>query len=94
MSPSVDGLATDGTLLLVGASMEPMEVTPVSLIMARRSVKGSPSGTAMDSQDCLEFSALTGIRPMIEKFSLDNASQAYERMMSGKARFRAVLTVD
>jgi D-arabinose 1-dehydrogenase-like Zn-dependent alcohol dehydrogenase len=94
MSPWVDGLATDVTLLLVGASMEPMEVTPVSLIMARRSVKGWPSGTAMDSQDCLEFSALTGIRPMIEKFSLDNASQAYERMISGKARFRAVLTVD
>lgn len=93
MSPWVDGLGIDGTLVLVGASMEPMEVTPVSLIMARRSVKGWPSGTAMDSQDCLEFAALTGVRPMIEEFPLEQASQAYERMISGKARFRAVLTV-
>ena len=79
-------------LLVVGATAEPIEVSPFSLIGARRSISGWPSGTSSDSQDTLRFSVLSQIRPMIETFPLDQAAQAYARMMSGKARFRVVIT--
>src|SRR5262245_6059908 len=94
MSALVDGLGLDGQLLVVGASTDPMSVTPVQLIMARRSIRGWPSGTARDSEDTLNFCALTGIRPMIETLPLEQAAAGYERMMSGKARFRVVLTMN
>jgi D-arabinose 1-dehydrogenase-like Zn-dependent alcohol dehydrogenase len=81
-------------LLVVGASMEPIEVSPLALIMARRSIAGWPSGTASDSEDTLDFSVLSQIRPLIETYPLERAPDAYERMMSGKARFRVVLTMD
>jgi D-arabinose 1-dehydrogenase-like Zn-dependent alcohol dehydrogenase len=93
MTRTVGGLGRDGKLLVVGASGEPIEVSPFQLIPGRRSVGGWPSGTATDSEDTLRFSALTGVRPMIEKFPLDHAAEAYERMMSGKARFRVVIQV-
>ena len=92
MTAVIDGLGVDGKLVVVGATADPIEVTPLQLISARRSIQGWPSGTAMDSQDTMSFSALTGIRPMIETTPLDCAAEAYERMMSGKARFRMVLT--
>lgn len=93
MSAAVAGLGVDGKLIVVGASPEPIEVPPIALIGARRSLQGWPSGTASDSQDTLAFSVLAKIRPMIEQYPLERAAQAYERMMSGKARFRVVLTM-
>lgn len=94
MSGTIDGLGVDGKLLVVGAAMDPIEVSPLQLIGGRRSVQGWPSGTAIASEDTLAFSALTGVRPMIETMSLERAAEAFERMMSGKARFRMVLTMD
>lgn len=93
VSPWVEGLSLDGRLVVVGADVKPIEVSPLALISGRRSISGWPSGTARDSEDCMNFSALTGIRPMIEKFSFDKAEEAYNRMMSGKARFRVVLEI-
>jgi D-arabinose 1-dehydrogenase-like Zn-dependent alcohol dehydrogenase len=93
MSELIDGLGVGGKLLVVGASADPMQVTPVQLIMARRSIQGWPSGTARDSEDTLNFCALTGIRPMVETFPFEQAAAAYDRMISGKARFRVVLTM-
>jgi D-arabinose 1-dehydrogenase-like Zn-dependent alcohol dehydrogenase len=93
MSALIDGLGTDGKLLVIGASMEPIEVTPIQLIMARRSIQGWPSGTAADSEDTLNFAVMSGVRPMIEKYPLERANEAYERMMSGKAEYRVVLTM-
>jgi D-arabinose 1-dehydrogenase-like Zn-dependent alcohol dehydrogenase len=92
MSAAVNGLGIDGRLMIVGASSEPIEVPSIALIGARRSLQGWPSGTATDSEDTLAFSVLTEIRPMIEPYPLERAAEAYERMMSGKARFRVVLT--
>ena len=87
------GLGTGGTLIVVGAAAS-LEVSPLFLIMGRRSVQGWYSGTAMDSQDTLAFSALSGVRSMNEVFPLERVDEAYERMMSGKARFRVVLTTE
>ena len=92
MSALIDGLGVGGQLLVVGASSDAIQVTPVQLIMSRRSVRGWPSGTAKDSEDTLNFCALTGIRAMVETLPLEQAAAGYERMMSGKARFRVVLT--
>lgn len=92
MSNAVGGLSIDGKLLVVGASMQPIEVPPLALIPGRRSIAGWPSGTSSDSEDTLDFSVLSNIRPMIETYPLERASEGYERMMSGNARFRVVLT--
>jgi D-arabinose 1-dehydrogenase-like Zn-dependent alcohol dehydrogenase len=92
MSAVQGGLAVHGTLLIVGAAPS-MEVSPVWLLAGCRSIKGWYSGTSIDSQDALAFSARTGVRPMIETFPLERASEAFDRMMSGKARFRVVLTM-
>jgi D-arabinose 1-dehydrogenase-like Zn-dependent alcohol dehydrogenase len=92
MSDAVGGLSVDGKLMVIGASMQPIEVPPLALISARRSIAGWPSGTSSDSEDTMDFSVLSGIRPMIETYPLERAPEAYERMMSGKARFRVVLT--
>jgi D-arabinose 1-dehydrogenase-like Zn-dependent alcohol dehydrogenase len=92
MNAVLGGLAVDGKFVVVGAADEPLEVSPLLLIMGRRSVLGWPSGTSLDSQDTLAFSALAGVRPMTEVFPLERATEAYERMMSGEARFRVVLT--
>jgi D-arabinose 1-dehydrogenase-like Zn-dependent alcohol dehydrogenase len=91
MSSVVGGLGIDGKLLVVGASGEPMEVSSMMLIGGRRSIAGWPSGTAPDSEDTLKFSVQSNVRPMIETFPLAKAAEAYQRMMSGKARFRVVL---
>lgn len=90
----VDGLGVGGELLVVGAPFEPMEISAVQLLLARRALQGWPSGTALDSQETLEFSAFAGVRPMIEKYPLTKVADAYERMASGRAEFRVVLTMD
>jgi D-arabinose 1-dehydrogenase-like Zn-dependent alcohol dehydrogenase len=90
MSAVQGGLAVNGTLLVIGAT-DSVQVSPLVLISGRRSVKGWYSGTAADSQDTLNFSVLTGVRSMNEVYPLEKAAEAYERMMSGKARFRVVL---
>lgn len=92
-STLVDGLATDGKMVVVGASQEPIEVSPIQLIHGRRTIQGWPSGAPADSEDTLRFSVLSGVRPMIEKFPLERANEAYDRMITGKAEFRAVLTM-
>lgn len=94
ISALVDGLSPSGNLLVPAAPNEPLTVSVMSLISGRRSVSGWYSGTAKDSQDTLEFSALTGVHPMIEKYPLSRVSEAYEQMHSGKVRFRVVLTMD
>lgn len=93
ISSVVDGLGIDGTLMVVGAVAEPMEISPFQLIMGRKSVKGWPSGTAKDSEDTLDFSALTDITPKIETYPLAKANEAYARMINNEARFRVVLEI-
>jgi D-arabinose 1-dehydrogenase-like Zn-dependent alcohol dehydrogenase len=91
MSAVQGGLAINGTLVLIGAA-ESMQVSPLFLLSGRRSIKGWYSGTAIDSQDTLAFSVLSGVRSMNEVYPLEKVEEAYARMMSGKARFRVVLT--
>ncbi|MGO9463880.1 MAG: alcohol dehydrogenase [Isosphaeraceae bacterium] len=86
------GLAVNGTLLIVGAAAS-MQVSPMWLLLGCRSIKGWYSGTSIDSEDTLAFSARAGVRPMNETFPLERVAEAYDRMMSGKARFRVVLTL-
>ncbi|HEX8756846.1 MAG TPA: alcohol dehydrogenase [Steroidobacteraceae bacterium] len=93
MSDLIDGLGPRGRLMVVGATSEPIEVTPVQLIMGGRTIQGWASGTPADSEDTLRFADLSGVRPMIETYPLEKAAQAYARMMSGKAEFRVVLTM-
>ncbi len=92
MSAVLGGLGVDGKLMILGAAAEPLEVPAIPLLLGRRSILGWPSGSSIDSQDTLAFSMLTGVRAMSEVFPLERAAEAYEHMMSGKARFRAVLT--
>jgi len=94
MTATLGGLGLDGKLIVLGVADKPIEVPPVQFIMGRNAVQGWPSGTSADSEDTLAFSALTSIKPMIETYPLDRAPEAYERMMSGAARFRVVLTMD
>jgi len=93
MSAVLGGLGVNGKLIILGAAAEPLQVPGIPLLMGRRSVLGWPSGSSIDSQDTLFFSAQTGVRSMNEVFSLARATEAYDHMMSGKARFRAVLTI-
>ena len=92
MSAVQGGLAVNGTLLIVGAATS-MQVSPLSLLGGCRSIKGWYSGTSIDSEDTLAFSVQTGVRSMNETYPLERAAEAYDRMMSGKARFRVVLTM-
>jgi D-arabinose 1-dehydrogenase-like Zn-dependent alcohol dehydrogenase len=88
----VDGLGVRGRMVIVGASPEPFAVSSIQLIGAQRTILGWPSGTSKDSEDTLKFAAQTGVRAMIETFPIERAAEGYERMMTGKVRFRAVLT--
>ena len=92
MSATLGGLGVNGKLVILGAAAEPLQVPGIPLLLGRRSIMGWPSGSSIDSQDTLSFSLLTGVRAMNEVFPLERAAEAYEHMMSGKARFRAVLT--
>ncbi|MEV6112765.1 alcohol dehydrogenase [Streptomyces sp. NPDC052109] len=92
IAATVDGLAPRGELVVIGADSEPMGIVPAQLLMTGRIVRGHPSGTSQDVEDTMAFSALHGIRPMTETVPLDGAAEAYQKMLSGKARFRMVLT--
>lgn len=91
MTPLVPGLAARGHMVVVGVSMDPLTVATPDLIFGPRTITGSLTGSAIENEDNLEFSSRSGIRPMIEMMPLSRAPEAYERMMSGKARFRVVL---
>ena len=93
MSALIDGLGDNGTLLVVGAEFDPIEVSPLQIIQGRKNIQGWAAGIPTDSEDTLRFAELTGVRPMIEKYPLAKAGEAYARMMSGKAQFRVVLTM-
>jgi D-arabinose 1-dehydrogenase-like Zn-dependent alcohol dehydrogenase len=93
MSELFDGLGPNGKLLVVGADMEPLAVTPAQLINGLRTIQGWATGTPADAEDTLRFAELTGVRPMIETYPLEKAAEAYARMMSGNAQFRVVLTM-
>ena len=93
MSELIDGLGPNGELMVIGATFDPIEVTPVQLINGSKTIQGWASGTPADSEDTLRFAELTGVRPMIETYPLEKAGEAFARMMSGKAEFRVVLTM-
>lgn len=94
MTATIGGLAPRGKLVVLGVPHEPLAVNPGQIIGGSQSVAGHASGSAKDSEDTLRFAALTGVRPLIETYPLEKASDGFDRMMSGKARFRVVLTVD
>jgi D-arabinose 1-dehydrogenase-like Zn-dependent alcohol dehydrogenase len=93
MGSLIDGLGAGGKLVIVGASPDPFAVSSMQLILTHRSIVGWPSGTSIDSEDTLRFAAASGVRPMIETFPLERAADGYDRMMSGKVRFRSVLKI-
>ena len=93
MSELIDGLGPNGKLMVVGVAFDPIEVTPVQLISGSRTIQGWAAGTPADSEDTLRFAELSGVRPMIETYPLEEAAEAYARMMSGNAQFRVVLTM-
>ncbi|HUH72546.1 MAG TPA: alcohol dehydrogenase [Mycobacterium sp.] len=93
MSELINGLAPTGKLFVIGASSDPIEVTPAQLISGSRAIQGWASGIAADSDDTLRFAELTGVRALIETYPLEKAGEAYARMLSGKAQFRVVLTM-
>jgi D-arabinose 1-dehydrogenase-like Zn-dependent alcohol dehydrogenase len=93
MSELIDGLGPNGKLMVIGATFDPIEVTPPQLIFGSRTIQGWAAGTPADSEDTLRFAELSGVRPMIETYPLEKAAEGYARMMSGKAQFRVVLTM-
>jgi D-arabinose 1-dehydrogenase-like Zn-dependent alcohol dehydrogenase len=93
MSALIDGLGPHGRLMVIGATFDPIEVTPIQLIGGTRTIQGWASGIPSDSEDTVRFAELTGVRPMIEIYPLERAAEAYARMVSGKAQFRVVLTM-
>jgi len=93
MSSVVGGLGANGTLMVVGVPADPIEVFSGQLIFGRKRIQGWSAGIPTDSEDTLRFAEMTGVRPMIEKYPLAKAAEAYARMMSGKAEFRVVLTM-
>ncbi len=92
MTSLVGGLGVNGKLLILGVSTEPLGASPLALISNRTAIAGWPSGTSIESQDTMDFCALTGVRSMNQLFPLERAAEAYALMMSGKARFRVILT--
>ncbi|MGA9273054.1 MAG: alcohol dehydrogenase [Candidatus Cybelea sp.] len=93
MSSLIGGLGPNGSMVVAGAGPDPIEVSPSQLIAGSKRIQGWASGIATDSEDTLRFAELTGVAPMIEKFPLAQAAEAYARMLSGKVEFRAVLTM-
>ena len=93
MTATLGGLGVNGKLIILGAAPEPLQISGIPLLLGRRSILGWPSGSSIDSQDTLNFSLVAGVRAMSEVFPIERAAEAYEHMMSGKARFRAVLTM-
>jgi D-arabinose 1-dehydrogenase-like Zn-dependent alcohol dehydrogenase len=93
LAAAVDGLAPAGKLIINGVPEKPLSVNMAPMILGRRSIVGWPSGSGLDSEETLSFSALAGIKPMVEVYPLEKAAEAFDRMMSGKARFRVVLSI-
>lgn len=93
MSSLIDGLGPNGKLVVIGATFDPIEVTPAQLIFGSKTIQGWAAGTPAASEDTLNFCVLTGVRPMIETYPLERVAEAYARMLSGKAEFRVVLTM-
>jgi D-arabinose 1-dehydrogenase-like Zn-dependent alcohol dehydrogenase len=93
MSELIDGLGPNGKLMVIGVTLDPIEVTPVQLISGSKTIQGWAAGTAADSEDTLRYAELSGVRAMIETYPLEKAGEAYARMMSGDAQFRVVLTM-
>lgn len=91
MSATVGGLGHQGKFVVLGVPGKPMQVSVLPLIFAKQTIAGWPSGTSIDSEDTLKFSAMTGVKALIEKYPLEKAADAYARMLSGEARFRVVL---
>jgi len=91
MSAAIGGLGHKGEFVIVGVPGQAIQASVAGLVMQRQSIRGWPSGTAIDSEDTLKFSEISGVLPIIEKYPLERAAEAYDRMMSGKARFRVVL---
>lgn len=94
MSAALGGLGHEGKFVVLGVPMAPLKVNVLPMIGARQSILAMPSGAAIDSEDTMKFSAAMGVRPLIEKYPLERAAEAYERMMSGKARFRVVIETE
>jgi len=92
MAATIGGLSIDGRLIVLGSDFKPVPLVTAALVGRRSGIYGWPSGSSIDSEDTMRFSAMTGVRPMTETFPLERASEAYERMMSNKARFRVVIT--
>jgi D-arabinose 1-dehydrogenase-like Zn-dependent alcohol dehydrogenase len=92
MAATIGGLSLDGRLVVLGADFTPMALNTAALIGKRTGLYGWPSGSSIDSEDTMKFAAMTGVRPMTETFPLEKAAEAYDRMISNKARFRVVLT--
>ena len=92
MSATIDGLRRGGELVVLGFVPEPIQVSPIQIVAASKAVRGHPGGTASEIEETLRFAALAGVRPMTETSPLDDAQAAYNRMLSGDARFRMVLT--
>jgi len=90
IASTVNGLKPRGKLLIVAAAFEPLQVPALSLLSGK-SIAGWPSGSPIDSEETMRFSALTGVRPRIEKFPLEKAEEAFGKVMSNRVRFRAVL---
>lgn len=93
MSELFDGLGPNGKLIVIGVAFDPLEITPVQLVTGSRTIQGWAAGTAADAEDTVRFAEISGVRPMIETYPLERAAEAYDRMMSGKAQFRVVLTM-
>jgi D-arabinose 1-dehydrogenase-like Zn-dependent alcohol dehydrogenase len=93
MSALINGLGPNGKLVVVGAPLDPIEVTSAQLIFGSKTIQGWEAGTPAASEDALNFCVLTGVRPMIETYPLERAAEAYSRMLSGKAEFRVVLSM-
>ena len=93
MTEVIDGLGPNGKLVVIGVAADPIEVTPLQLILGSRTIQGWASGSSADEEDTLNFCALSGVRPKIETYPLEKAADAYARMRSGKAQFRVVITM-
>jgi D-arabinose 1-dehydrogenase-like Zn-dependent alcohol dehydrogenase len=94
MAGTIGGLSIDGRLIVLGADFKPMQLVTAGFIGRRTGLYGWPSGSSIDSEDTMRFSAITGVRPMTETYPLERAAEAYEHMMSNRARFRVVLTTE
>jgi alcohol dehydrogenase len=92
MSGVIDGLRQNGEMLVVGATPEPIEVSPFQIVATSKTLHGHPSGAAKDVEETLKFAALAGIRPLTEERPLDEINEGYQRMLSGSAQFRVILT--